>query len=76
MSSTQPTQPQPDFAKPPLAVTGGSGTALGSFDGLLAFSPPIAASGAVVLHTVSSENGQVAEATEVRVRFVPQVGAA
>ena len=55
-------------------VTGGSGTELRAFDGTLTFSQPSAASGAVVLHTVSSESGQVAEATVVRVRFAAPGG--
>lgn len=52
-------------------VTGGAGSELGSFDGMLAFSHPSVAWGAVVLRTDSSENGQVAAATVVRIRFAP-----
>ena len=47
---------------------GGSGT-LEPFTGTLTFPPPSAASGAIVLHTESAANGEVREATVVRVRF-------
>jgi hypothetical protein len=69
---TVSTQVRQDGAIKPLGsgfVTGGSGIELGSFDGTLAFSRPTAASGAVVLSTISSETGRVSEVTVVRVRF-------
>lgn len=52
----------------------GGGTELGPFDGLLAFSPPHALSGAIMLFTVSMENGDVSEATVERVRFATVPG--
>ena len=66
-----------DGAREPLAsgfvMGGGSGT-LEPFSGTLSFNRPAVASGAVVLHTVSAENGQVWEATVVRVHFAPAGG--
>lgn len=52
----------------------GGGTELGPFDGLLAFSQPHALSGAIMLFTVSMENGDVSEATVERVRFATVQG--
>lgn len=49
-------------------VTGG-GMAMGPFDKTIPFSAPTARYGAVVLSTESAENGQVWEASVVRVRF-------
>jgi hypothetical protein len=61
-----------DGAREPLAsgfvMGGGSGT-LEPVSGTLSFNRPAVASGAVVLHTVSAENGQVWEATVVRIHF-------
>lgn len=51
-------------------VMGGATGALEPFTGTLTFARPTVASGAIVLHTVSAENGQVWEATVVRVNFV------
>lgn len=50
-------------------VMGGSMGALGPFDGSVAFSPPTAGRGALVLFTVSMKDGTVSEATVVRVAF-------
>lgn len=69
---TVQTEVRQDGAVAPLGrgfVTGGSGSELGPFDGMLEFTRPSAASGAVVLFTVSMENGHVAEATVLRVHF-------
>lgn len=61
-----------DGRSEPLAtgfVNGGANGELGPFDANLAFPAPGASSGAVVLYTVSPENGTVLEAAVVRVRF-------
>lgn len=50
-------------------VMGGSMGDLGPFDGRVAFSDPSAKSGAIILYTSSMENGNLWEATVVRVRF-------
>ena len=66
------TEVRRDGAVEPLAsgfVMGGASGALEPFTGTLTFVRPTAASGAIVLHTVSAENGQVWEATVVRVNF-------
>ena len=60
-----------DGSATPLAtgfVTGG-GIEMGPFDETMAFSAPTAGHGAVVLFTESAENGQVWQASVVRVRF-------
>lgn len=54
-------------------VMGGANGELGPFDGAVAFTPPTAAAGALVLTTVSMESGHVWEAQVVRVRFAPVV---
>ena len=74
---TVQTEVRQDGAAEPLGrgfVTGGSGSELGPFDGMLEFTRPSAASGAVVLFTVSMENGHVAEATVLRVHFAATGG--
>ncbi|MGE3834980.1 MAG: Gmad2 immunoglobulin-like domain-containing protein [Acidimicrobiia bacterium] len=62
-----------DDRSEPLArsfVTGGATAELGPFAGEIAFeSPGDAANGAIVLAIHSAENGRLAEATVVRVRF-------
>jgi hypothetical protein len=50
-------------------VMGGSNGEMGPFDGTVAFTTPSAPQGAVVMYTVSMENGQVWEASVVRVQF-------
>ena len=50
-------------------VMGGASGVVAPFDGTLTFIRPTVASGAIVLHTVSAENGQVMQATVVRVNF-------
>jgi hypothetical protein len=50
-------------------VMGGASGVVAPFDGTLTFIRPTAPAGAIVLHTVSAENGQVMQATVVRVRF-------
>ncbi len=65
------TQVREDDNNKPLGegfVTGGS-TGMGPFDGTLAFTKPTAKYGAVVLDTISAENGMVMEAMVVRVRL-------
>ena len=58
---------------PPLGtgiVMGGANGVMGPFDGTLEFSAPTpGSSGALVLLTRSAENGNVTEATVVRVKF-------
>jgi hypothetical protein len=56
----------------PLASTflmGGANGQMGSFEGVVPFAVPHASSGAVVLFSRSPEDGRIAEATVVRVRF-------
>ncbi len=68
---TVQTQVREDDNTKPLGegfVTGGS-AAMGPFDGTLAFTKPTAKYGAVVLETISAENGTVMEAMVVRVQF-------
>ena len=63
-----------DGARSPVgagSVMGGSMGTMAPFDGAIAFSSPHAARGALVLYTVSMENGNVWEATVVRVAFAP-----
>jgi Immunoglobulin-like domain of bacterial spore germination len=58
----------------PLARTilmGGSNGEMGPYDTPIAFTAPHASLGAVVLLTISPEDGRVAEATVVRVKFAP-----
>jgi hypothetical protein len=52
-------------------VMGGSMGEMGPFDANIVFSEPSASTGAVVLYTISMENGQMWEAAVVPVRFVP-----
>jgi len=68
---TVQTQVREDDNVSPLGegfVTGGGMGTMGPFDGTLAFTPPTATYGAVMLSTISQENGSVWEATVVRVR--------
>lgn len=51
---------------------GGSMGDMGPFDSTLSFSTPSAPYGAIVLSTESMENGQVWEASVVRVHFAPR----
>lgn len=56
----------------PLAKTtfmGGSNGQMGPYEATIAYAPPHATSGAVVLFTISPKDGHIAEATVVRVRF-------
>jgi hypothetical protein len=69
---TVQTDVRQDGAVTPLGsgfVMGGSSGVLAPFDGTLTFIRPSEAAGAIVLHTVSAENGAVMQATVVRVRF-------
>jgi hypothetical protein len=50
-------------------VTGSGGDEPGPFDGTIAFSPPRASAGAIVLFTESAADGRVWQAEVVRVRF-------
>lgn len=52
-------------------VMGGSMGELGPFDDELAFTPAATTSGALILSTLSMENGQVWEAAVLRVAFAP-----
>ncbi len=66
------TQVRQDGATEPIGtgiVMGGGNGVMGPFDGTLAFSPPSAPAGALVLLTVSAKDGSVSEATVVRVKF-------
>jgi hypothetical protein len=70
--ATVQTEVRQDGSTAPLAegfVMGGSMGELAPFDGTLTFSRPTAKAGAVVLFTESAENGQVWEASVVRVAF-------
>lgn len=70
--ATVNTQVRQDDNTQPLAtgiVMGGANGTMGTFDGTLAFAPPSAPAGALVLLTRSAENGNIAEATVVRVKF-------
>ena len=63
-----------DGARAPIGtgyVMGGSMGAMAPFNGAIDFSTPNAARGALVLSTVSMENGNLWEATVVRVAFAP-----
>jgi hypothetical protein len=50
-------------------VMGGSMGQMGPFEGAVEFSAPTAKYGAIVLYTMSMENGQVWEVSVVRVQF-------
>jgi hypothetical protein len=70
--ATVNTQVRQDAGTEPLGtgtVMGGANGQMSPFDGTLAFSRPTTASGAVTLLTRSAEDGSVAEATVVRVKF-------
>jgi Immunoglobulin-like domain of bacterial spore germination len=70
--ATVNTEVRQDGSTQPLGtgiVMGGANGQMGSFDGTLAFERPSVASGAVLLLTRSAENGNVAEATVVGVKF-------
>ena len=61
-----------DDVSSPIAtgiVMGGANGEMGPFDGTIEFSRPTAPAGALVLLTISSESGNVAESTVVRVNF-------
>jgi len=62
---------QDDVAKPLVEsfLMGGSMGEMGPFDHAFAFAAPTSRDGAIVLYTVSSANGHVAEATVIRVRL-------
>jgi hypothetical protein len=63
-----------DGARRPLGegyVMGGSMGELGPFDGTVTFADPSASMGAIVLYTASMENGNIWEASVVRVRLAP-----
>jgi hypothetical protein len=69
---TVQTEVRQDGTATPLGsgfVMGGASGELAPFDGTLTFIPPTAASGALVLHTLSAESGAVMQATVVRVNF-------
>jgi hypothetical protein len=69
---TVQTQVRQDGTVTPLGsgfVMGGASGVLAPFDGTLTFIHPTAASGAIVLYSVSAENGQVMQATVLRVHF-------
>lgn len=53
-------------------VTGGSNGQMGPFSGTLAFSHPTSSAGALILYTVSAQDGHVSEAGVLRVRFTQQ----
>ena len=56
----------------PLAETftnGGANGTMGPFDTTVPFRRPATPSGAVVIYTISSEDGHVAEGTVIRVHF-------
>ncbi|HVA07359.1 MAG TPA: Gmad2 immunoglobulin-like domain-containing protein [Acidimicrobiales bacterium] len=68
---TVQTQVREDDSSTPLGVgyvTGGS-TAMGPFSGTLAFAKATTKYGAVVLYTISAENGAVTAASVIRIRF-------
>ena len=70
--ATVSTEVRQDGSVTPLGsgyVMGGANGDFGPFDGVLSYSRPNAAAGAVMLYTRSMENGQVWEATVMRVRF-------
>jgi hypothetical protein len=61
-----------DGNRQPLAKTtfmGGSNGQMGPYEATVTFAQPHAASGAVVLFTISPKDGHIAEATVARVRF-------
>ena len=62
---------QDDATKPLVESTlmGGSNGQLGPFDASFTFAPPTSSFGAIVLTTISSASGHVADATVIRVRL-------
>ena len=62
---------QDDVAKPLVdgIVMGGSNGQMGPFNASFTFAKPTSSYGAVVLYTISPANGNVAEATVIRVRL-------
>lgn len=60
-----------DVAKPLVEsfLMGGSNGQMGPFDASFTFASPTSTYGAIVLYTISSANGHVAEATVIRVRL-------
>jgi immunoglobulin-like protein involved in spore germination len=52
-------------------VMGGSNGQMGPFNGSFTFAKPTSSDGAIVLYTISAANGNVAEATVIRVRLSP-----
>jgi hypothetical protein len=66
-----------DGVRKPIAegyVMGGSMGEMGPFDGTLAFPNPSAPSGALILSTYSMENGNIWEASVLRVHFAVTAG--
>lgn len=67
-------QVREDGARQPIGtgfVMGGSMGEMGSFDGSVTFRRPTAPMGALVLDTVSMKDGNVWEASVLRIRFAP-----
>lgn len=62
---------QDDVTKPLVEsfLMGGANGQMGPFDASFSYATPISHSGAIVLYTVSSATGHVAEATVIRVRL-------
>ena len=62
---------QDDATKPLVESTlmGGSNGQMGPFDASFTFAPPTSSYGAIVLTTISSASGHVADATVIRVRL-------
>jgi hypothetical protein len=62
---------QDNVAKPLVdgIVMGGSNGQMGPFNASFTFAKPASSYGAIVLYTISPANGNVAEATVIRVRF-------
>jgi hypothetical protein len=62
---------QDGVAKPLVEsfLMGGSNGRMGPYSASFTFAPPTSSYGAIVLYTISSANGHVAEATVIRVRF-------
>jgi hypothetical protein len=62
---------QDDAAKPLVEsfLMGGSNGQMGPFNGSFTFATPTSSYGAIMLYTISSANGHIAEATVIRVRL-------
>jgi len=52
-------------------VMGGSNGTMGPFSGTVDFAHPTATAGAIVLKTISAKDGNISEASVIRVRFSP-----